>query len=418
MSELVPIRGVVAALNAPRSPFAATGSPAEAVQQLVSAFDEFKAQNNTKLADLAGAMAGIDNDVDALNSALAAYKVGGAGDDVPDNLKNGPAINAAVEFMRTGSVKAMAALPKNGMSTDSDPDGGFTAPAEVDKVIQFQLATMSPMRNVARVVSTRSKEYSIIINRRGASSGWVGERETRGETDNPQLGLITPPMGEVFAQPEITQRLIDDSSFDLATFLNENVSDEFSEQEGAAFLTGDGINKPLGLLTFPTASTGDAVRAFGTLQYVPTGVANNIADATHNGVDALINLVHAVRPSYRAGPGVGWMMNSATAAIIRKLKSKTDETYLWQPSVIEGQPDKLLGYPIFENEFFSDIGANAYPIAFGNWRRGYVVVDRHELRLLRDPYTKKGYVKFYFTRRVGGSPTDTNAIKLLKCAAS
>ena len=226
-------------------------------------------------------------------------------------------------------------------------------------------------------------------------------------------------MGEIYAQPEITQRLLDDSSFNLGNFLSENVSDEFALQEGAAFVNGDGINKPKGYLTYPKASTGDATRPFGTHQYVPSGVAASIFDATHNGADVLIDLVHAVKPSYRVGAGVGWMMNSTTASVLRKLKSLGDtENYLWQSSLIEGQPDRLLGYPVWEDEQMDDIGAGNFPIAFGNWGKGYVIVDRHELRLLRDPYTKKGWVKFYFTKRVGGSPTDTNAIKFLKIATT
>lgn len=389
---------------------------ASVIEELQETFVDFRANHDTRVQRL-------EQSLDEVVSNLAALKVGGVGE--PDNSSRegkhaGPAVAAMVDFMRTGNTAAFNAVnPRGGMSSDSDPDGGWTVPVQVDRIIQNQMIELSPLRRVSSIVSVSTAQYQRLINRRGATSGWVGEREARDETENPVLGLITPPMGEIYAQPEITQRLLDDSAFNLADFLSENVSDEFALQEGAAFVRGDGVEKPRGYLTYPTATTGDASRPFGTLQYVPTGVASAIADSTHNGVDVLIDLVHSLKPSYRVGEGVGWMMNSTTAAALRKLKTIGDtENYLWQPSTIEGQPDRLLGYPIYEDEQMDDVGAGKFPIAFGNWKKGYVIVDRHELRLLRDPYTKKGWVKFYFTKRVGGSVTDTNAIKLLKVSAT
>lgn len=394
--------------------FANRGAPADVFAELESAFADFKKKHNGELGSLA-------TEVDRINEALAAMRIGGAagdGEGMPRNQAQ--AISAVVDFMRSGKTDAMAAMAAaRSMSTDSNPDGGFTVPAEIDRVIQNQLIQLSPLRGLATIVRTSSAEYKKIINRRGASSGWVSEREDRPPTDTPVLGEITPPIGEIYAEPEITQRLLDDSSFDLAAFLADNVSDEFALQEGAAFVNGDGNEKPRGFLTAQTTAEGDATRQFGKLQYTPTGVAAAISDATHNGGDALIALVHSLRAPYRAGPGVGWLMNSSTAAVVRKLKVLGEvESYLWQPSMVVGQPDQLLGYPVYEDENMQDIGANSYPIAFGNWKRGYTIVDRSELRLLRDPYTRKGWVRFYFTKRVGGARTDSNAIKLLKVAAN
>lgn len=399
---------------------AGRGHPAAGANALL---DELTTKIDGFIENHGSRVEGLETELEQINSSIAALKIGGSGDgDPPANgagFKKSPAANAMLEFMRTGSSVVFAAVnPRGGMSSDSDPDGGYSVPTQIDRVIQSQMITLSPLRRVASIVNVSTAEYQRLINRRGASSGWVGERETRSETENPLLALVKPPIGEIYAQPEITQRLLDDSAFNLADFLSENVSDEFALQEGGAFVRGDGINKPRGYLTYDTAATGDATRPFGTLQYVPTGVAAALADATHNGVDALIDLVHSVKSAYRVGDGVGWMMNSTTASVLRKLKSKEDEQYLWQPSIIEGQPDRLLGYPVFEDDQMDDIGADKFPVAFGNWKKGYVIVDRHELRLLRDPYTKKGWVKFYFTKRVGGAATDTNAIKLLKVAVS
>lgn len=403
-------RGLVAVMaNRPNDVNALMG-------ELQDGFEAFKNRHDT-------ARASMERAIDEITVQVAGLRIGGTGGDggARNASRLEPKAQAAmVQFMRTGDASAMAALPQaRSMSTDSDPDGGYSVPEMIDSVIQNQLVATSPMRALATIVRVSTAEYKKLINRRGANSGWVGEREDRPATDTPLLAEVTPPMGELYAQPEITARLLDDSAFDLAAFLQENVSDEFGVQEGAAFVSGNGINKPRGFLTAEITSEADDVRAFGKLQYVASGVAGAISDSTHNGVDALIDLVASLPASYKVGDGVGWQMNSQTASIIRKLKTGDDnKAYLWQPSLIVGQPDRLLGYPVYENEEMSDIGANAVPVAFGNWRRGYTIVDRHELRLLRDPYTKKGWVRFYFTKRVGGGLTDTKAIKLLKIAAS
>jgi len=398
------IRGVIAAH--------ANGNPAALLEEVRAAVEGLKNNHRAEI-DRLGA------EVDNLNGRLAAGQIGGGGGEAFSSAETKRAKAALVDFMRTGRPDALQALtPQNAMSTDSDPDGGYTVPKEIDNVIQSQLLEINPMRRLATIARSGTSEYHKLINRRGATSGWVGERETRSETDTPALADIVPPGGELYAMPEITKWMADDSAFNLDDFLQENVSDEFALQEGSAFVSGDGVKKPRGFLTYDTAETGDATRDFGTLQFVKTGVAAALSDATHNGVDALVDLVHAVKPSYRAGPGVGWQMNSATAGVLRKLKSLGDTAnYLWQESTIEGQPSRLLGYPVFENEDMSDIGANAFPIAFGNWRRGYLIVDRSETMLLRDPYTKKGWIRFYFTKRVHGAVTDSRAIKLLKVAA-
>ena len=397
------------------------GSPAAIVQELTAAFNSFKESHAEDIEKLARTVRGIDEDLDRLNAQMAALKIGGDhGEGVTDRRNASAGMKAMLSFMRTGNPSALIeGMPNAIMSTDSGPDGGYTVPKVIDDTIDRVLAKISPMRALAHVVQVTTSDYHKLISRGGTGSGWVAERQAREETESPILADIAPPIGEIYAEPIITQHLLDDSAFNLADFLGDEVATKFADDEGEAFISGDGINKPRGLLTYEAVAADDATRPFGKLQYVPTGVASGLADETHNGIDALIDLVHSVRAPYRAGAGVGWQMNSKTAAILRKLKAKGEsETYLWQPSVIAGQPDMLLGYPVYENEFMSDIGTNAYPIAFGNWRRGYTIVDRIGLRLLRDPYTKKGFVKFYFTKRVGGSVTDTNAIKLLKCAAS
>lgn len=376
--------------------------------EMNQAFASFRERNDGEISEL-------QNAVDRLSADIGALRVGGAPADGPTSAETRRAQAALVEFMRTGRPDAMSALmPRAEMSTDSNPDGGYTVPTEIDRTIQNQMIHISPMRRLASIARTGTSDYHKLINKRGASSGWVGERDTRSETDTPLLGDIVPPMGELYAQPEITAWMAEDSQFDLMAFLQENVSDEFAYQEGAAFTTGDGLKKPMGFLSQPTSADDDGTRAFGTLQFVKSGAAASFAAS--NPGDALINLVYKVKSGYRSGPGVGWQMNSATLSVIRQFKDGQGN-YLWQKTMTEGQPSTLCGYPVFENEDMPDIGANAFPVAFGNWRRGYLIVDRSELRLLRDPFTKKGWIRFYFTKRVGGATTDSRAIKLLKIAA-
>jgi HK97 family phage major capsid protein len=204
--------------------------------------------------------------------------------------------------------------------------------------------------------------------------------------------------------------------FNVEQWLAENVGVEFGVQLGAAFVTGNGTDKPKGFLTYTINATADATRTFGQLQYVPSGEAATFktATATVSPADCLVDLVHALKAGYRSG--ASWLMNSSTAAVVRKWKD-IDGAFIWQRSIAAGQPDTLLGYPVEESADMPDIAANAYPVAFGNWKRGYVLVNR-PTRLLRDPYTNKPNVGFYTTRRVDGGVVNSEAIKLLKIAAA
>lgn len=352
--------------------------------------------------------------IDDMSARMAAFQMNGGGNDNGDMVR---AQAAVTKFLRTGDASAMSAMgtPLASMATDSAPDGGFTVPTEIDALIQSQLIALSPMRTACgggRVVGT--SDYHKIISKRGATVGWAGERDPRSETETPQLADIAPPMGELWAYPSITQWALDDSQFDLANFLQEEVVDEFALQEGSAFMLGDGIKKPIGLMSAPASDAEDEVRPFGTFQFVKSGAASGFTSVAPG--DALIDLVYAVKTVYRAGTGVGWQMNSKTASAVRKFKDG-DGNYLWQQSTSAGQPSTLLGYPVWENEDMPDIAADAFPIAFGNWPRGYLIVDRVGVRVVRDPYTKPGWMRFYISRRVGGAPTDSRAIKFLKIAA-
>ena len=230
-------------------------------------------------------------------------------------------------------------------------------------------------------------------------------------TATPDFHEIAPPTGELYANPAASQAMLDDVGFDLQAWLASEIAMEFARAEGAAFVNGSGLNQPEGFLTAPATIAADDTRAFGALQYIGSGDAAGLGAAPDL---TLIDLVHTLKAGHRQG--ASFVMNSATLAEVRKFKT-ADGAFLWQPGLVEGQPDRLLGYPVVEAEDMPDIAASAYPIAFGNFRHGYLIAERSATQILRDPFTNKPFVHFYATKRVGGQVLDGNAIKLLKIEA-
>jgi len=287
-------------------------------------------------------------------------------------------------------------------------DGGYAVPREIDAVISAQLVKLSPIRTIAQVVQTGSAGYRKLITSGSTASGWVSEVAARPATATPTFNEIAPPSGELYANPAASQAMLDDAAFDLEAWLASEIAVEFARAEGAAFVNGTGTNQPRGFLGAPTSGAGDASRPFGTLQFTVSGNATGFDTAPEI---KLIDLVHSLRPGHRQG--ATWVMNSTTLAAVRKLKA-ADGSFLWQPGLMEGQPNRLLGYPVIEAEDMPDIGANALPIAFGNFRNGYLIAERTATSILRDPFTNKPFVHFYATKRIGGQVLDSDAIKLLK----
>ena len=310
-------------------------------------------------------------------------------------------------FVRTGAMLETKAF--TGVTGDA---GGYAVPREIDTVIDATLKSVSPIRSIANVVKVGSAGYRKLVTTGGTPSGWAAEAGARPETATPSFVEIAPAMGELYANPSASQAMLDDAQFDVEEWLAGEIATEFAKAEGAAFVTGNGTNRPKGFLTYPTAATGDGTRAFGTLQYLPSGAAGDFGS---NPQDKLIDLVQALRGPYRQNGS--FVMNAATLARIRKFKT-TDGQFLWQPSLAVGQPATLLGYPVVEAEDMPDVAANSLSIAFGDFRAGYLIADRGETRILRDPFSNKPFVHFYAVKRIGGAVTNSEAIKLMKFAAS
>ncbi|MFN3726576.1 MAG: phage major capsid protein [Allosphingosinicella sp.] len=298
------------------------------------------------------------------------------------------------------------------MSGSSDAAGGYAVPEEIDSAIERTLTSISPIRAIASVVKVGTSGYRKLVTAGGTPSGWVAETAARPETDTPVFNEIAPPFGELYANPAASQAMLDDAAFDVEAWLASEIATEFARSEGAAFVSGSGVNRPKGFLAAATAESADGVRPFGTLQLLKTGVAGGFPAS--NPQDKLIDLVQSLRSPYRQG--AVFVMNSATAARIRKFKT-SDGAFLWQPGLVAGQPDTLLGYPVVEAEDMPDVAADSLSIAFGNFKAGYLIAERAETQILRDPFTNKPFVHFYATRRVGGQVMNSEAIKLLKFAA-
>ena len=354
--------------------------------------------------------------IEALEGEIAALKGALIHQQRPalDGVKGGavdPARAAFVDrYLRQGMEAGLELKSFNGASNGA---GGYAVPREIDQIIDATLKSISPIRSIANVVRTGTAGYRKLVTSGGIVSGWASETGARAETATPSFNEIVPPYGELYANPAASQAMLDDAQFDVESWLAGEIAREFAAAEGAAFVNGNGTNKPKGFLTYTATNEADSVRAFGSLQYVASGLSAGFPASSPQ--DKLIDLVQSLRAPYRQG--ACFVMNSATLAVIRKMKT-SDGAFIWQPSLSAGQPATLLGYPVVEAEDMPDIAADSLSIAFGNFQAGYVISERSETSILRDPFSNKPFVHFYAVKRIGGAVANSEAIKLMKFAAS
>ncbi|MDI4657245.1 phage major capsid protein [Xanthobacter autotrophicus] len=384
--------------------------------QLSGAFDDFKRRQNGRLENVEASIDGFQGILDdiAAKEAARVNAGGGAHNARPVDpeytklyaswFRYGQDEREVAQANRAGERARVNAA----MTVGSNNDGGYLAPTEWDRTVLQQMMAISPMRQIAYVVPTTVNAYATIWSDRSIGTGWMGETAARSATSTPQVDPVTYTHGELYAYPFITQTLLDDAQFDIVQWLADTVAEEMDRQEGIAFLSGDGQNKPRGLLTFAPGGLHAASHPGGALAVVNSGHASQLT------ADGLINLSYGLQAPYRRN--ATWLMASTTAAVIRKMKDGQGN-YLWQPVTVAGQPETLLGYPVAIDENMPSVAADALPVAFGDFQRGYVINDRSGVRVLRDPYSNKPYVGFYTTKRVGGGVRDPNAIVLQKVGA-
>ena len=318
----------------------------------------------------------------------------------------------AIEELKTYLRAGAAGLEtKASMSGSVDAEGGYTVPKLIDSKLTSSLIDISPVRSVATVVQINTPKYSRLYSTSGAASGWVSDKAARTETDAPVFKEVVPTVGEVYSNVYATSQLLADSTFDLEAFINNSIRVAHARAEGAAFISGDGTDKPTGILAGTPVVTADATRTFGTLQYVASGNAG----ALPTGLDKYLDIITSLKAGYRAN--ANWMASKATIGEWRKVKDTTGQ-YMWQPSVQAGTAQTFFGYNVIEAEDVPAVAANSFSAIFGDFAEGYTVVDVLGSTILRDPYSAKPYITFYVTKRVGGKIGHSDALKLLKCSAT
>jgi HK97 family phage major capsid protein len=383
-----------------------TPDPSTVLRDLSAGFTQFKADQDARLGDMQAAY-------DDLQKRIAAGLLGAG--DVRGQPRDAEYSRTFAGYFRSGqSEQELRAANSTGdrarvqaaMSAGSNGDGGYLAPVEWDRQITKALTAASVLRTLCTVIETTGPGYSTLWNNGQWGSGWVGETAVRPQTTTAGLANIVFRPGELYAMPAITQQLLDDAAINLEDWLANEVSDTFAKNEAVAFVSGDGVNKPLGFTSY--IGTGTTLHPGGE----PAVTASQAAGAITG--DGLIQLVYDLPAPYRAN--ASFLMNSSTIAKVSQLKDGQGN-YLWQPSFILGQPPTLLGKPVYFDESMPNMVANSLPVAFGDWKRFYVINDRTGVRVLRDPYTSKPYVLFYTTKRVGGGVLDPKAVRFLKVSA-
>ncbi len=374
-----------------------------ALQGFLSEFNEFQGELKSKLKEQENRI----NMLDRKSISPSRPALSTAADlDMPHK-------KAFSAYLRSGDDDALRGLPmeEKALSTAVSADGGFLVDPQTAEQITSVLRGASSIRAIANVVQVESTAYDVLVDQTDIGAGWASETGATAETGTPQIDRISIPLHELSALPKASQRLLDDSAFDVEGWLAGRIADKFSRAESLSFISGDGIDKPTGFLTH--TAVADNLWAWGSLGYVATGTAGDFNAVDQ--ADAIVDLVYALNAQYRAN--ASFVMNSKTAGAVRKMKD-VDGRFLWSDGLAAGEPARLMGYPVLIAEDMPDIAVDAMAIAFGDFGAGYTVAERPDLRILRDPFSAKPHVLFYATKRVGGDVSDFAAIKLLKFAVA
>jgi len=399
-------------------------APRDDFDELRQTFEAFKAANDERLVRIEQKRGDVllEEKVDRINAALDAQQrkmdslVLKAARPAMAAEQAGKAQvsehkSAFDAYVRSGASDGLHAIESKAMSAGSDPDGGYLVPEELERGIGARLALISPLRSLSSVRQISGGVYKKPFMTAGPATGWIGETAERPQTTAPGFDVLSFPAMELYAMPAATATLLEDAAVDLDDWLAGEIDQAFAEQEGMAFVSGDGTNKPKGFLSYTTVA--NASWSWGKIGHVATGVAGDFAASDPS--DSLVDLIYALKAGYRQN--ASFVMNRRTQAEVRKFKDTTG-VYLWQPPATASGRASLIGFPLADTEDMPDIASGSLSIAFGDFRRGYLIVDRQGVRVLRDPYSAKPYVLFYTTKRVGGGVQDFDAIKLLKFAAS
>lgn len=402
----------------------ATGNDvANAFEDFMHAFESYKQTNDERLAQMEARvgtdvvttekMDRISRSMDDQKRKLDHLMIKGSRPALGEKsnfLTDSEHKSAFSAYIRRGDETGLRLIEQKAMSQSSDPDGGYLVPDEIDQEIGRRLSSLSPIRAISSVRQVTGSVLKKPFAQNGMAVGWVGETDSRPQTNSAQLTELQFPTMELYAMPAATSSLLEDSAIDIDSWITSEIEAAFAEQEGAAFVNGDGVNKPSGFLNAPVVD--DTNWSWGNLGYVATGTDGGFgADPS----DRLIDTIYSLKSGYRQN--AKFVMNRKTQSTIRQFKD-ADGNYMWQPPAAPGQQAMLHGFPVVEAEDMPDIASDAMSIAFGDFERGYLVVDRQGVSVLRDPYSAKPYILFYTTKRVGGGVQNFQALKLIKFGTS
>jgi len=417
-------------------------SVSEAIDKIATAFDEYKKTNDARIeaikagkgtAELDAKLAKMDEHMASLSETKSnleklqlklsresteSVEYRDAFLDWVRSPGDGELQQRCLTARKSLEAKQVAELKSRGLEkraaqvvTTTGSAGGFALPEQIERTINRLSVDISPIREISQVIQVGTTDYKELFDLNGATFEWLGEGDTRNQTNTPDLQECAPTFGMASAKPQASEESLDDLFFNVEAWLINSVSEAIAQGEGASFIAGNGVKKPTGFLTGTPVATADSGRAYGVLQYIASGQAA----ALPSSLDTFYDVVYSLRARYRRN--ARWVSNKLLLAGLRKYKDSTG-AYLWQPSLVAGQPDLFMGYPVTEAEDMPVVAANAFPLAFGDFKEGYLIADRVGMRLTRDDITTPGFVKYYARKRVGGKVRNTQAIKLLKIAAS
>jgi HK97 family phage major capsid protein len=313
------------------------------------------------------------------------------------------------KLMRSNfSENFLSEAERKTLSSGLDSSGGYLVEPDMSGRFVKKVFETSAVRAYAAIQTISTNAFEGYYDNDEVGFGWVAEMEARPATATPSLGKWSIPVHEMYAMPEASQTILDDAMISLESWLDGKISDKFSRAENAAFVAGNGINKPRGFLDYPTGTD-----LTNSIEQVNTG-ANGAFVANPNGGDVLITALYSLKAQYKAN--ANWFMNRTTAALTRKLKD-SNGAYIWAPGIAAGQPASLLGYPIAPFEDMPNPATGSLSIAVGDMREAYQIVDRLGIRMLRDPFSAKPKIQFYATKRTGGDMINGEALKIVNFQA-
>lgn len=365
------------------------------------AFEAWRRKQDARFAELAQAHDDLETKLS--RQALLGGGIGYSGNPASDKKSLDLAFRALMKGNQEAASRHFSEV--KGMMVADDSAGGYLVLPSFADAINRVMLDAAPFLGLPRVVEITGDSYVEPVDHSSLEASWVSETGSRPETSTPTLGLATIALHELYAMPKLSQKLIDTAAYDVVAWLTSKVGEQFGKSEESAFLSGNGVGRPKGILTYPTEATADSTRAWGTIEHVMSGATATIT------ADALVQIRRKMKSQYLAN--ACWVMNRETASQIERLKDGSGQ-YLWQTGLTAGAPDTLLGFRVILSEYMPDVAAGTYPIMLINGQAAYTKIRNKGIKVLADPYSEKGHVLLYTTERVGGQMTNFEAAKLLK----